>query len=165
VERQPTTCSVAASRSGQKGILNCPEVVSGNRCTVRSSEGNAGKYWRKGWDSNPRESCPSGGFQDRCLKPLGHPSARCAVCQPALATILASKGKSGVPIRACICDTGDSLPCAGAVSRDNSDLGCLSAVLLQRAVPQREDMVEAMVNLLIVGHDDHGRLVLDRHLA
>jgi hypothetical protein len=32
--------------------------------------------WRKGWDSNPRESCPSGGFQDRCLKPLGHPSAK-----------------------------------------------------------------------------------------
>jgi hypothetical protein len=31
-------------------------------------------YWRKGWDSNPRWSCPHGGFQDRCLKPLGHPS-------------------------------------------------------------------------------------------
>jgi hypothetical protein len=32
--------------------------------------------WRRGWDSNPRESCPSGGFQDRCLKPLGHLSRR-----------------------------------------------------------------------------------------
>ena len=31
-------------------------------------------YWRKEWDSNPRWSCPHGGFQDRCLKPLGHPS-------------------------------------------------------------------------------------------
>src|SRR5829696_7844081 len=31
--------------------------------------------WRKGWDSNPRGSCPPGGFQDRCLKPLGHPSS------------------------------------------------------------------------------------------
>jgi hypothetical protein len=30
--------------------------------------------WRTEWDSNPRESCPSAGFQDRCLKPLGHPS-------------------------------------------------------------------------------------------
>ena len=30
--------------------------------------------WRKRWDSNPRWSCPHGGFQDRCLKPLGHPS-------------------------------------------------------------------------------------------
>jgi hypothetical protein len=38
--------------------------------------------WRKGWDSNPRWICTHGGFQDRCLKPLGHPSAlriRCAL--------------------------------------------------------------------------------------
>ena len=27
-----------------------------------------------GWDSNPRYACTYGGFQDRCLKPLGHPS-------------------------------------------------------------------------------------------
>src|SRR5215831_20258769 len=31
--------------------------------------------WRKGWDSNPRYPCRHAGFQDRCLKPLGHPSA------------------------------------------------------------------------------------------
>src|SRR5580765_2164379 len=30
--------------------------------------------WRMGWDSNPREACAPAGFQDRCLKPLGHPS-------------------------------------------------------------------------------------------
>ena len=30
--------------------------------------------WRRGWDSNPRDACASAGFQDRCLKPLGHPS-------------------------------------------------------------------------------------------
>ena len=30
--------------------------------------------WRMGWDSNPRSACTLGGFQDRCLKPLGHPS-------------------------------------------------------------------------------------------
>ena len=29
---------------------------------------------RKGWDSNPRYPCGHAGFQDRCLKPLGHPS-------------------------------------------------------------------------------------------
>ncbi len=33
-------------------------------------------YWRKEWDSNPRRACAHGGFQDRCLKPLGHPSAK-----------------------------------------------------------------------------------------
>ena len=27
-----------------------------------------------GWDLNPRWACTHGGFQDRCLKPLGHPS-------------------------------------------------------------------------------------------
>ena len=37
---------------------------------VRSSVLN----WRMGWDSNPRNAYTLGGFQDRCLKPLGHPS-------------------------------------------------------------------------------------------
>jgi hypothetical protein len=27
-----------------------------------------------GWDSNPRDAFTPAGFQDRCLKPLGHPS-------------------------------------------------------------------------------------------
>ena len=30
--------------------------------------------WRREWDSNPRYSCPYSGFQDRRLRPLGHPS-------------------------------------------------------------------------------------------
>src|SRR5690348_877167 len=34
----------------------------------------ANGFWRMGWDSNPRHGCPCAGFQDRCLKPLGHPS-------------------------------------------------------------------------------------------
>src|SRR6266496_3932077 len=33
------------------------------------------RVWRMGWDSNPRGACAPAGFQDRCLKPLGHPSA------------------------------------------------------------------------------------------
>ena len=33
-----------------------------------------GLNWRMGWDSNPRCAFTHGGFQDRCLKPLGHPS-------------------------------------------------------------------------------------------
>jgi hypothetical protein len=41
-----------------------------------SNGGERGRtyYWRKGWDSNPRYPCRHAGFQDRCLKPLGHPS-------------------------------------------------------------------------------------------
>lgn len=31
--------------------------------------------WRKRWDSNPRNGCPLAGFQDQCLKPLGHLSS------------------------------------------------------------------------------------------
>jgi site-specific DNA recombinase len=38
-----------------------------------------GLKWRRGWDSNPRYGLPHAGFQDRCLKPLGHPSGRCCV--------------------------------------------------------------------------------------
>ena len=33
------------------------------------------RNWRMGRDSNPRWACTHAGFQDRCLKPLGHPSA------------------------------------------------------------------------------------------
>ena len=32
--------------------------------------------WRRGRDSNPRYPFEHAGFQDRCHKPLGHPSAR-----------------------------------------------------------------------------------------
>src|ERR1019366_8886243 len=32
--------------------------------------------WRKGWDSNPRYHCWHDGFQDRYLRPLGHPSIK-----------------------------------------------------------------------------------------
>ena len=32
------------------------------------------EIWRREWDSNPRWTCAHAGFQDRCLKPLGHPS-------------------------------------------------------------------------------------------
>ncbi len=28
--------------------------------------------WRTEWDSNPRWASTHGGFQDRCLQPLGH---------------------------------------------------------------------------------------------
>jgi hypothetical protein len=34
------------------------------------------KTWRRRWDSNPRYRFRYGGFQDRCLKPLDHSSAR-----------------------------------------------------------------------------------------
>src|SRR5262245_64179101 len=42
---------------------------------LNDSEPGRMAAWRKGWDSNPRGAYTPGGFQDRCLKPLGHPSA------------------------------------------------------------------------------------------
>ena len=40
----------------------------------RRRKGLEKSYWRREWDSNPRYSRPYSGFQDRRLRPLGHPS-------------------------------------------------------------------------------------------
>jgi hypothetical protein len=54
------------------------------------------KRWRKGWDSNPRWACTHAGFQDRCLKPLGHPSSVCgAACAPGLGAVHSLKARAG----------------------------------------------------------------------
>ena len=67
---------------GSKGdLLRTLAAASGVKSAtpgVRSSV----LSWRKGWDSNPRYAFTHGGFQDRCLKPLGHPSVVSA-CYPA----------------------------------------------------------------------------------
>ena len=39
-------------------------------------------YWRREWDSNPRYSHPYSGFQDRRLRPLGHPSTPYSISEP-----------------------------------------------------------------------------------
>src|SRR5262249_10688646 len=51
--------------------------------------------WRKGWDSNPRVSCPTAGFQDRCLQPLGHPSTAVtsALSDTATTNVVATRGR------------------------------------------------------------------------
>ena len=54
--------------------------------------------WRKGWDSNPRWTCAHGGFQDRCLKPLGHLSFERRRLRPAIAA-RRRPGSTPVPLR------------------------------------------------------------------
>ena len=66
--------------------LDCRHARAGQRRSrtalpSRSSAGidgywcaQMGSQWRMGRDSNPRCRCRHAGFQDRCLKPLGHPS-------------------------------------------------------------------------------------------
>ena len=39
---------------------------------------NEAKKWRRRRDSNPRKAFTFAGFQDRCIQPLCHPSARSA---------------------------------------------------------------------------------------
>jgi hypothetical protein len=46
-------------------------VPSASRPPLRGVENLAGS-WRRGRDSNPRGARTPGGFQDRCLRPLGH---------------------------------------------------------------------------------------------
>jgi site-specific DNA recombinase len=55
---------------GSKSRLLQTLVATGSVTSVPTQ----GLNWRTGWDSNPRNACTFGGFQDRCLKPLGHPS-------------------------------------------------------------------------------------------
>jgi hypothetical protein len=54
--------------------------------TARQSMPRKGAHfvWRKGWDSNPRETCASAGFQDRCIRPLCHPSTTRQLNRPGL---------------------------------------------------------------------------------
>src|SRR6516164_4429843 len=54
-------------------------------------------YWRMGWDSNPRYPCGHAGFQDRCLKPLGHPSKLSIT----LVFFVAIASIRGLPYRSC----------------------------------------------------------------
>ncbi len=75
---------------GPPATENCCSIVAGSnpfRCMVVESvrarqqilQNTINGLWRKGWDSNPRYPCGHAGFQDRCLKPLGHPSGPGAV--------------------------------------------------------------------------------------
>ena len=45
-----------------------------------------GSKWRREWDSNPRWYRYHAGFQDQCLKPLGHLSVFRCVVAPVLAS-------------------------------------------------------------------------------
>jgi site-specific DNA recombinase len=59
---------------GSKGdLLRTLAAASGIKSATPGVRSSVLK-WRMGWDSNPRRACTLAGFQDRCLKPVGHPS-------------------------------------------------------------------------------------------
>ena len=53
---------------------SCINQVPINKVSLMLKKFKNLKLWRKGWDSNPRMSCPIAGFQDQCFQPLSHPS-------------------------------------------------------------------------------------------
>jgi site-specific DNA recombinase len=61
---------IIGSKSNLLQTLTAASGVKPATPAVRSSV----LKWRMGWDSNPRDPFRPAGFQDRCLKPLGHPS-------------------------------------------------------------------------------------------
>ncbi len=70
---------------GASEILIVGYIDDLRRAVENSNESSSGdvlpavhryeRRWRRGWDSNPRRAFTLAGFQDRCLKPLGHPSS------------------------------------------------------------------------------------------
>jgi hypothetical protein len=64
---------VATARPGKK----CECGIGVSRSFMPATRGHflCAQIWRREWDSNPRWHCCHAGFQDRCLKPLGHPSS------------------------------------------------------------------------------------------
>src|SRR3990170_3621722 len=61
------------------GPLAVPYAITstpiGSLSLMPTGYGRWGQAEREGWDSNPRAGCPANGFQDRRLRPLGHPPA------------------------------------------------------------------------------------------
>ncbi len=72
--------------------------------------------WRKGWDSNPRRHHCLGGFQDRCLKPLGHPSGF-PCCMLEAAALFKKLKKASVAARAGTVDDPAELTSASFVHK------------------------------------------------
>lgn len=70
IQGQVSDLALGIDQARESGVL---EPATG----VRRYE----RRWRMGWDSNPRYGLPHAGFQDRFLKPLGHPSGRLRYAQ------------------------------------------------------------------------------------
>lgn len=55
---------------------------------IRFNDGMCLEQWRMEWDSNPRYTRMYAGFQDRFLKPLGHPSMYFYILKQALNQVI-----------------------------------------------------------------------------
>src|SRR5690606_1044914 len=68
-ENHSGCCSEGASA---KLTAHNPRKQRENPATAGSGERFRGGKWRRGRDSNPRDSCPSAPLAGVCLRPLGH---------------------------------------------------------------------------------------------
>ena len=74
-DRNKKPCNFSITRSA-RGCYLCLRYNP-----LPMSPGRTVPNWRMGWDSNPRRACTLAGFQDRFLKPLGHPSGDALIAQ------------------------------------------------------------------------------------
>ncbi len=63
------TSGLADDELAPADALRCAMICCG---TDWNHNREFSEKWRRGWDSNPRYAYTHGGFQDRCLQPLGH---------------------------------------------------------------------------------------------
>ena len=94
VERWATNWATKSGMTGQHLAIDRRKY-----CVITTLYG-----WRMGRDSNPRYPCEHVGFQDRCLKPLGHPS------EGAIASfhqrLRPAPSQSGRAVRSCALPAG-----------------------------------------------------------
>ncbi len=74
-KRAPPRRKARLCDAGERELPRKIHRVFGSWVMMRTVETNTGGPWRKEWDSNPRGGHPPAGFQDQCLRPLGHPSS------------------------------------------------------------------------------------------
>ena len=70
----PTRCSALQANPRGGGDRSGDRLCSGS-VFCKPFHRLTRSAWRRGWDSNPRYRCRHSGFQDRCIRPLCHPSS------------------------------------------------------------------------------------------
>ena len=75
-----------------------------------------------GWDSNPRKGLTFGGFQDRCIKPLCHPSGVLQALARAAVHTIASRARVQVFSAACTIFSKKKEPVSQSLSAEPDKL-------------------------------------------
>ena len=101
-------------------------------------------FWRKGWDSNPRYPCRHAGFQDRCLKPLGHPSV--LECCHLAGTCY--RGKRQLKLEGLKLEAPEAEGSVGLAEREGQQARA------QQHEARRGQGEETVTDIIVVAHDE-----------